>query len=188
MKEAFKRTTNSIIFSSIIACIVGLIMIIYPSMSIKTIGIIISIYIILHGIILVILDINAYKYYIPFDGMLPGILSILIGILLISKPSILPTLFTIGIGVWICVSSINSIKLAISLKDEDAPWITLMLFGILDLIVSIIVIFNPFAASYSLTIFVGIMIIVHSILNIIDMIIIKKDVKKISSIFEKRFK
>ncbi len=108
MKEIFKKTTNSIICSAIIACVVGLIMIINPNMSIKTISIIASIYIILHGIILIILDIKASKYYIPFDGMLPGILSVILGIILISKPNILSTLFTIAIGVWIILSSINS--------------------------------------------------------------------------------
>lgn len=75
MKEIFKKTTNSIIFSSIIAIIVGLVLIFYPSISLKTMGIIAAIYIIVYGIILIILDVKAYKYYIPFDGMLPGILS-----------------------------------------------------------------------------------------------------------------
>ena len=61
MKELFKRTTNSIIISSILACVVGFILIINPTMSIKTMGIIAAIYIILHGLTLIIIDIKATK-------------------------------------------------------------------------------------------------------------------------------
>ncbi len=188
MKEIFKRTTNSIIFSSVVAFLVGLFMIINPDMSIKTIGIIAAIYIILYGIVLISLDVKASKYYIPYDGMLPGILSILIGILLIAKPNILSTLFTIVIGVWIALASINSIKMSIILKTTAAPWFFLLLLGIIDLILGIIVVFNPFAASLSIAVFAGIMIVIHAIINIADMLVIKRDAKKISNAFEKRFK
>ena len=120
--------------------------------------------------------------------MLPGILSVILGIILISKPNILSTLFTIAIGVWIILSSINSLKIAIALKNEDVPWILLLLFGIVDLIIGVIVVFNPFAASISIMIFTGIMLIVHSIIDIVDMIIIKRDAKKISNAIEKHLK
>lgn len=188
MRQAFKNATNSIICSSVIACIIGLIMIIYPQIPIKTIGIVAAIYLILHGIVLIVWDFQTEKYYIPFDGMLPGILSVLIGILLISKPNILSTLFTIAIGVWIALSSINSLKMAVVLKNEDAPWILLLLLGIVDLIIGIIVVFNPYEVSHSIVMFSGIMIIIHSVIDIIDMIIIKRDAKKISKIIEKRLK
>ena len=188
MKEIFKRTTNSIIFSSIIAIIVGLILIFYPSISLKTMGIIAAIYIIVYGIILIILDVKAYQYYIPFDGMLPGILSVVLGIILICKPSILSIVFAIAIGVWIILTSINSLKLSLALKDEDIPWILLLILGILDLIIGVIVVFNPFEASLTLSIFIGIMLIIHAIIDIIDMVIIKRDIKRISSAFARRIK
>ena len=188
MKELFKRTTNSIIISSILACVVGFILIINPTMSIKTMGIIAAIYIILHGLTLIIIDIKATKYYIPFDGILPGILSIIIGVILILKPNILSILFVVSVGIWIALSSINSIKMSLVLKNEDAPWLLLLLLGIIDLILGIIVVFNPFEASISIAVFIGIMLIIHSIVDIIDMIVIKRDVKKISSIFERKLK
>ncbi len=188
MKDIFKRTTTSIICSSVIACVIGLIMAINPSMSIKTIGIVASIYIILHGIVLIILDIKTSENYVPFEGMASGILSVILGIILLGKPDILSTVFTIAIGVWVALSSINSIKMAISIRKEEVPWILLLLFGIIDLIIGIIVVFNPFEASLSITVFAGIMIIIHSIINIIAMMIIKKDAKKISKAIEKRLK
>ena len=188
MKDIFKRTTNSIIVSSVIALIIGLIIAFNPTMSDKTIGIIVACYMIVYGVVLVILDVTSNKYYVPFDGIISGVLSIILGIVLIGKPDILSTVLAIMIGVWIILSSVNMIKMSISLKDSDSPWILLLLLGIFDLLVGIIVLFNPFEASISMTVFAGIMIIVHSIINIIDMVIIKKDVKKISKTIEKKLK
>ncbi len=188
MKDVFNRTTNSIIVSSIIAGILGIVMLIYPNISLKTIGLIAAIYIIINGLVLIVLDIKAARYYIPFDGMLPGILSLVLGVILLSKPNILSTLFTIAIGVWIVLASINSLKIAIALRYDDAPWLLLLLFGIIDLILGIIVVINPFEASLSIVVFTGIMLIIHSIIDIVDMLIIKRDAKKITKIIENSLK
>ena len=188
MKDMFKKTTNSIICSSIIAFIIGLIMVISPDMTIKTLGIIMSIYFILHGLVLIILDITSDEYYVPYDSLLSGILSVIVGIVLIGKPDVLATIYTIAIGVWIALSSINSLKMAMALRKEDSPWVLLLLLGIIDLIVGLVVVFNPFGASLSITVFAGIMIIIHSIINIVDMIIIKKNVKAFSKAIEKKIK
>ena len=188
MREIFKRTINSVICSSIIACIIGFIMAINPSMSIKTISIIASIYIIIHGIILISLDIKASRFFIPFDGFLPGILSIVLGIFLIGKPDILSTVFTIVIGVWIVISSINTIKISLVIKGANTPWFLLLLLGIIDVIAGTIVIFNPFEASMSITVFAGIMIMVHSIINIVDMMILKKDIKNFEKAITEKLK
>ena len=188
MKEAFNNVTNSIICSSIIACIVGLILILVPNMAIETIGIIAAVYIIAYGIMLVIVDIKASKYYIPFDGFLLGILFIILGIVLLCKPDIVPLVFTIALGIWIAVSSINLIKMALLTRKSYSSWFWLLLLGILDLLIGIVVIFNPFEASLSIAIFSGIVILVHGIVNIIDMILLKKDVKDVTKALEKQLK
>ena len=188
MKEAFNNATNSIIISSILALIVGIIMIAFPDMSIKTIGIIAAIYVIIHGIALIVLDIKASQYYLPFDGLFSGIVSILVGILLLCRPAIVPVIFTIAIGVWMIISSVNYIKIALKLTKTDLPWLFILILGILDLIAGIVMIFNPFEATISLALFAGIMIVIHSVINIVDMIIIKKDVKDITKELEKKVK
>ncbi len=188
MKEIFKKATNSIICSSVLACIVGLIMVLNPNMSVKTIGTIVACYIIFQGIVFIFLDMKASRYFIPFDGILSGIVSIVLGILLISKPDMLSTILAIVVGVWISLASVNTIKLSLALKKYDTPWILLLLLGILDLISGIIVVLNPFEASISMTVLAGIMIMAHSIITIADMIVIKRDVKRISKAIETRIK
>lgn len=188
MKERFNETINSIIISSVLVFIIGLIMVLFPAISIETFGVIISTYIIMHGIILIYLDIKATKYYIPFDGFFPGILSILMGIFLLCKPNLLLVVFTIIIGMWMILSSINHIKVAIKLSHTKLPWLQILILGILDLIAGIVMIFNPFEATISLTLFAGVMIMMHSTITIFDLIIIKKDVNGINEALKDELK
>ena len=188
MKDAFKNKINSIIYSSIITCIFGLILVLFPKISIDTIGLIASTYIILYGLVLIYLDIKTSSYLIPFDCLLPGILSVILGILLLTMPSLLPIIFTIIIGIWIILSSINIIKISLIIKGENTPWITLLLLGILDMIAGLMIIFNPFAASISITVFTGLVIISHSIVNIINIFVIKKDFDNLEKTITKEFK
>ena len=188
MKEAFNRTINSMICSAIVAFIVGVILAFCPGISIVTIGIIAGIYVIANGIALLVLDYKASKYFIPFDGILPGILFIILGILLIAQPGLLSVILALTIGVWIVLSSINLIRISLAVRKTDLPWVLLLILAILDLILGVIVIFNPFEASISLTMFVGIMIMAHSIISIVDMIIIKKDVKQVEKSIKDQIK
>jgi len=184
MKEAFKRVTVSMICSSIIAFILGLIMVISPGLSMVTMGIIVGIYMIIHGVVLVALDFKSNMNYSPFDGIVSGILFIILGILLIAMPGILSLALTLALGVWIILTSVSTIRLALVVKGKNSNWVLILLFGMLDLVVGILILFNPFASSISITVLSGAIIMAHSVINIIDMIIIKKNIKSFTDAVE----
>lgn len=188
VKQLFNRTTISIVISSIISFIIGLIMVINPNLSLETIGIIVGIYIIVHGVALIILDIKASMYYVPFDGIMSGILSIVIGSLLLAMPKLLATILTIALGIWVIISSVNAIKMVLAIRKEEPNWIIILLLGILDIIAGLVILFNPFASSLSIAMIAGIIIMVHSVINVFDMLVIKKNVKTISKAIESSIK
>ena len=74
------------------------------------------------------------------------------------------------------------------IKGENTPWLLLLLLGIIDIIAGMVVIFNPFEASISITVFAGIMIMVHSIITIIDMLVVKKDIKHFEKAIAEKLK
>ena len=188
MKDLFKRTTTLIIISSIVAFILGLLMVVAPGISLQTMGIIFGIYIIIHGIVLIVLDFMAHNVYIPFYGIITGILSIVTGLILIAMPNVLATVFAIALGIWIILSSVNIISIAISVRKAVSGWFWWLLLGILDLVCGIVILFNPFASSISIAIVGGIIIMVHSAISVIDMIMIKKDAKEVAKAIESNFK
>lgn len=188
MKERFLKTTTSIIISSIIAFIIGLIMVAVPGISLRAIGITIGIFVIIYGIVLIALDFGVNRAYVPFYGIMSGILSIIVGLILIAMPNILPTVFAIALGIWIILSSINVISIAVAVKERVANWYLWLLLGIIDLVAGIIILFNPFESSISVVVLGGIIIMVHSLITIADTVMIRKDVKEVAKAIEANFK
>ena len=188
MKERFLKTTTSIIISSIIAFIIGLIMVAVPGISLRAIGITIGIFVIIYGIVLIALDFGVNRAYVPFYGIRSGILSIIVGLILIAMPNILPTVFAIALGIWIILSSINVISIAVAVKERVANWYLCLLLGIIDLVAGIIILFNPFESSISVVVLGGIIIMVHSLITIADTVMIRKDVKEVAKAIEANFK
>lgn len=184
MKELFKRTTTSIILSSIAAFIIGLIMAVVPNLSLQVIGITIGIYAIIHGITLITLNFVAHNVYVPFYGIASGILSIIVGLILVAMPNILSVIFAIALGIWIILSSVNVISIAVTVKKTVSNWSLWLLLGIIDLICGIIILFNPFASSLSIVVLGGIIIMIHSVVSIIGMIMVKNNIKEVTKALE----
>ena len=103
-------------------------------------------------------------------------------------PNILSTIFVIALGIWIILSSVDIINVAIVARKAIPNWILLLILGIIDLAVGVIILFNPFASSISIMIIAGIIIMVHSIVTVIDMIMIRKDAKDIAKAVEASIK
>lgn len=179
MKELFNKITISIIISSIVAFIFGLIMAIVPDVSLQVMGVAFGVYMIIHGIALICLDFMIHTIYIPFYDIASGILSIIAGLILIAMPNALGTVFTIALGIWIILSSVNIISIAIAVRKGVKNWYLWLLLGAIDLICGGIILFNPFNSSISIVVLGGIIIMVHSVITIVDMIMIRKDVKEV---------
>lgn len=188
MKELFKRTTTSILISSVVAFILGLLMVVVPNISLQAIAIVLGIYVIIHGITLIVLDFMAHNVYIPFHGIMSGLLSIIIGIIMLAMPNLLATIFTIALGIWIILSSINIISISISVSKGVSNWYLWFLLGIIDLICGVIILFNPFASSISIVVLAGIVLMIHAAITFVDTMMVKKDIKEVTKALEANIK
>ena len=188
MKEYFKKITTLVLVSSVVAFILGLLMAVVPNISLQAFGIAFGIYIILHGIALIVLDFMAHSIYIPFHGIMTGILSIIAGLILVAMPNILSTVFAIAFGIWVVLSSVNIISIAITVRKRISNWYLWLILGIIDLICGIVVLFNPFASSLSLVMFGGIAMMVHAVITFVDTIMIRKNAKEVAKAIEEYYK
>ena len=184
MKDLFRKTTTSIILSSVAAFIIGLIMAVVPNLSLQAIGIAVGVYAMVYGVILMGINFTAHNTYIPFYGIASGILSIIVGLILVAMPNILSVVFAVALGIWIILSSVNIISIAITAKKTVTNWYLWLLLGIIDMICGIIILFNPFASSLSIVVLGGIIIMVHSTISIIGMIMIKQKIKEVARALE----
>ena len=159
-------------------------MAIVPNLSLQVIGIVIGVFVIVYGIVLIALNFAAHNVYIPFYSIMSGILFIIVGLILIAMPNILSTIFAIALGIWIILSSVNVISIAVSVRKGVPNWYLWLLLGIIDLVCGVIILFNPFASSISIVVLGGIIIMIHSVISIVNTIMIRKDAKEVAKILE----
>ena len=67
MKDILKRISNSVIILSGLGILLGIVIASYPDATLAALGRMIALYLIISGIVLVVLDIKAWRLYIPFD-------------------------------------------------------------------------------------------------------------------------
>ena len=188
MKAIVKNITNSVIVLSILAVLLGIVLVAYPGISLVVLGIMVASYLIVLGVTLIIVDIKAWRYFIPFNGLLPGILSVILGVLLAKDPGSIAAYIGIVMGLWIIISSFGGIRFAAALRGTGAPWVFMIIMNVLDILIGGCILYSPVLSSVSRTMGIGIVLIVHSVINIINMIIVKKDVKDLEQILAQAMK
>ena len=182
LKSIVKNFTNSVICLSILAILLGIVFVAYPGMSLVAIGFVVAAYLIVQGIALIILDIKAWRLYIPFEGMLKGIVSVVLGGLLAQHPESIATYIGIVLGVLIIVSAFSGIKVAFALRYTGAPWILMIVIDILDILLGCVVLYYPVLSSVSLTMTLGIVLVAHAVFNIAYMLVVKKNAKDVEKL------
>lgn len=181
MNNRIKSISNSMIILSILAIIIGIVMLFQPAKAIYIIALMLGIHFILQGIGQIAFGIKAGGSHIAF-----GVLSLLLGIVSLvvfaSKPAV--TVVTFGIiigvtlGIWIVIAGFFDIKAAIDLKNaSEGVWVLILIFGILSIIIGLSLMGTPFATGIFSTMFDGIMLIVFGIVKLVDSISLRSKAK-----------
>ena len=182
MKAIVKNITNSVILVSVLALLLGIVLIAYPGMSLMVLGVVVAAFLIIQGIALIIVDIKAWRLYIPFEGLLTGILSVLLGVWLAKNPANIAVYIGIVVGLWIIVSGFGGIRLACSLRRTGAPWVLMIILNIIDILIGGLILYSPVLSSLSLTMGLGVILIVHAVVSIIYMFVVKKNARDVEKL------
>lgn len=181
MKEIISRFYKVSIFSSIIFFIFGLLLYLKPEGIITVVSSVIGILLIIVGLYSLIMY---FKDKIYFKGnLISGIFALVSGILLIINTNIIATIVPIIIG--ICMIGLGARKLEISLRFKDSKvigWSYMLIMAIITIVCGIVLVINPIKGAFIATKIIGIIIIIYSIIDIIDNIIFKNNLKKIDKI------
>lgn len=177
MKDFAKKYGRNSILISILIIVLSLFLIFNPSTSLNVIMIAIGIVLAINGIFHTYSYLSSPKELQMFSFELTeGVISIIIGIIFIFNPSIINTFLSIIIGSWIILKSINSIQLAINVKDSTDKWAIVLIVAFLTLFAGVIILFNPFTASALVTA-CGIMLLIFEVINIIETVSVMKYIK-----------
>lgn len=181
---AFSKLMISSIIISLFIGVVGIIMLLLPELTDKLIGIIIGIIFLING------TNTSYKYFRRDDAKLYsfnlifGIILAIIGILVIAVPFTVTAFITVCLGLYLITIGANKITYGVWFKiGNDSSWLITVTIGLMLIIFGILVIINPFTTTLTITKIVGAFLIISSVLDITDLILLKRRSEKIVEIF-----
>ena len=187
--ERIKLGFNKILMGSIILNVLfllfGIFIYLNPTITLELTGILLGIYIIIFGIY------GIYEFIIRENNplfklnILWGILSIIIGLFVMINPFKIIKILTFALGIYLIIISLNKLIDSLKLKKYQYDgWSLILVIAIILLIFGIFIMINPMA-SMDLVEATGIFIILSSILEICNSIMLYTKANDILKLFKK---
>lgn len=182
-----KKVFNISVISSVLLFLFGLILAVNAEGFIKSITVAIGVILLLIGVFPVIDYFRYRKNGLGASiGLISGIFSIVCGLMLLINEDLLMILIPVFIGVWMIINGINKIQVSFEIKDlGEKSWVITFIYSILIMVLGGYFIVNPISGATTVTSFIGIILCIYAVLDIIDCIIIKVKVKNFKKELEK---
>ena len=186
MDKLMKKFFRSSMITSIVLLALGLLLFFQSEATIVTISYIIGGILVALGVLAIIKFIqNTNKEGKNELDIVYGVVTIILGILIIKNPEAIASVIPVILGVAIVVSSATKLQYAFELKsNENKLWKATMIVSIISTLCGIILLFNPFKGAVVFTKIMGIFIVIYAILDIISTVTIKRNVKIIHNAIE----
>ena len=183
MKTLMNKIFKSSILGALALVVLGILLIFESEATIVTISYVIG------GILVAIGVLALLKFYKEVKenddtGMdvVYGIISVILGIVVISNPKAVASIIPIVMGLIIILNSGTKLQYSIELKKSNNNlWKSTMILSLISTLCGVLLIFNPFKGAAFLTKLIGFLILLYAILDIISTITIKNTVKKIKT-------
>ena len=182
-----KKVFNISIISSVLLFLFGLVLAVNAEGFIKSITVAIGVVLLLIGVFPVIDYFRYRKEGLGASvGLISGIFSIVCGLMLLINEDLLMILIPVFIGVWMIINGINKIQVSFEIKDlGEKSWIITFIYSILIIVLWGYFIVNPISGATTVTSFIGIILCIYAVLDIIDCVIIKVKVKNFKKELDK---
>ena len=186
LQKKVQSFINASLFVSVAFIVVGILFLVFPENSLEVLRWVMAIFAIVMGTYLIATDLSQ-KRFLPFFNLTGlGVVSLIIGLIFIIYPSVM-NVFPIILGAWFIVSSVTSLRFTTAIRGSSG-YALAIITAILALICGILLLVNPWGGQISMMMFAGIMIIAYAATSLIDMIVLKKNIKDLSNELTKHFK
>lgn len=182
-----KKVFNISIISSLLLFLFGLVLAVNAEGFIKSITVAIGVVLLLIGVFPVIDYFRYRKDGLGASvGLISGIFSIVCGLMLLINEDLLMILIPVFIGVWMIINGINKIQVSFEIKDlGEKSWVITFIYSVLIMVLGGYFIVNPISGATTVTSFIGIILCIYAVLDIIDCVIIKVKVKSFKKELDK---
>lgn len=179
MENLMKKFFRSSIITSLILIGLGMLLIFQSEATIISIAYVIGGILIAIGVLAVIKFVKNTNNELKSElDIVYGIVSVILGIIVIKNPEAIASVIPVIIGISIIISSATKLQYAFELKaNGNGLWKTTMVISIISTLCGITLLFNPFKALAYFTKMVGIFIVIYAVLDMISTYTIKRNVR-----------
>lgn len=174
--ERLKKFKTAFIIFSIFYIVLGFVLIARPETSARAICRVFGALILILGVIRVIRYFagNDFADQFRFD-LARGILAVMFGIFMLIAPNAVIVALPVLLGLAIIIDSVLRLQLSIDLKrlQYEKWWLGLVL-ALVTGVLGAMLLFNPFAGSVALTMYIGISLVIDGIVNLWALIFLIK--------------
>ena len=186
LKIGFSKMLIGSIILNALFLLFGIFVYSNPRVSLNLLVIFLSIYFIIFGLYAIFEFIERNDNPLYGLNILWGILSIIVGLIAIINPFEVTSILTLALGIYLVIISISKIIEAFKLrKYKYDGWSLILVISIILLIFGIFIILNPIIAAMEITEVAGIFIILASILEICNAIMLYTKANDVLELFKK---
>lgn len=179
MESLLKKVKANTILSSLLCAALGLVLVIWPDISMQIVCIAIGAVLILCGVI------RLFGFFLNHDGsvytqgnLVMGIVLVVVGIWIVATPGKVLAIIPIIVGILIVIHGVNNIQQTITLcKGKYSMWWLALIMAILTIGFGVLLITRPFAALDTVVMLIGIFLIYDGMSNVWIVSRIAKTVK-----------
>ena len=179
MESLLKKVKANTILSSLLCAALGLVLVIWPDISMQIVCIAIGAVLILCGVI------RLFGFFLNHDGsvytqgnLVMGIVLVVVGIWIVATPGKVLAIIPIIVGILIVIHGVNNIQQTITLcRGKYSMWWLALIMAILTIGFGVLLITRPFAALDTVVMLIGIFLIYDGLSNVWIVSRIAKTVK-----------
>ncbi len=190
--EFAKRCEKNMLFSTVLTLILGIVLAYSPEGSIKVITGIIAALFLLIGILQLVDYVKQSKVEKMMSlSLILGILLSVVGIFLFINLESLANFITTLIGIAILIKSLFKLQFAFNIRDISDKWFYNLIVGIVGIVLGIVLLVNPFDSAKMFLRIVGIIFIIGSIVELVEICMVIKTIDEHEAIelpFEEKVK
>ena len=175
MRELFVKLKSLSIITVVAGLVIGIILLVKPSETVRLVSI-------MCGVTVILLGIGAWiSYFSKWKSALLavlGTLAIIAGIILCVKYEGIISAVLFLFGLFVLVSGIVDLASAVEAKKfHFKSWIASLIISIATIVLGLLVVVNPFNSMLVLTRLLGISLIVYAVMDLIAFVQVKRIVK-----------
>lgn len=166
--ELIKKAKSAYVAMSVIMLILGLVLVIWPEMSLSALCFIVGIVLLIFGVVKLVsyFSKDLYRLAFQFDLAL-GIFTLIFGIILIVHPENIVMLLPVIMGVLILLDGVFKIQTAMDARRFGMErWWAIMLLAVVTAIFGLLLVIRPFEGAVTVMILLGITLMVDGVQNL----------------------